>query len=69
MNPRVVCVGANLESEIALKNLIAHKANIVGLVTLPVGLSDGVSDYRDLHTMAEQAGIAVIDTVLCCLNS
>ncbi|MFI9653020.1 formyltransferase family protein [Guyparkeria halopsychrophila] len=61
--PKVVCVGSNLESEIALKNLIANNANVIGLVTLPRGSGEGVSDYRDLHRMAKQAGIAVLDTL------
>ncbi len=34
-SPRVVCVGANLESEIIPNGLIAIQANVVGLVTVP----------------------------------
>ncbi len=60
--PRIVCVGTNLESEIALKFLIKNNVNVVGLITLPAGVPQGVSDYRDLHHQAYDAGIAVIDT-------
>lgn len=62
MKPRIVCVGSNLESEIALKKLIDEGVNIVGLVTLPPGAASGVSDYRDLHSLAQQSDISVIDT-------
>jgi len=62
LSPKVVCVGANLESEIALNFLIDNNVNVVGLITLPVGAFRGVSDYRDLHQLAYDAGIAVIDT-------
>jgi methionyl-tRNA formyltransferase len=60
--PKVVCVGANLESEMVLKFLIDNNVNVVGLITLPAGASRGVSDYRDLHQLAHDAEIAVIDT-------
>lgn len=63
MTPKIVCVGSNLESEIALKKLIDEDVNIVGLVTLPPSSAKGVSDYRDLHSLAQQSGISVIDTI------
>jgi len=60
--PRVVCVGANLESEIVLKGLIAIQTNIAGLVTVPPHKSSAISDYVDLHELCRAAGIGVIDT-------
>lgn len=60
---RVVCLGSNLESRISLEHLIAQSVNVVGLITLPIGESGAVSDYVDLHPLAESAGIPVIDTV------
>ncbi|MCK0743675.1 methionyl-tRNA formyltransferase [Chromohalobacter nigrandesensis] len=62
MRPRIVCVGANLESEVSLKCLIRNGVNITGLVTLPTSFSETVSDYRDLHGLAYEAGIPVIET-------
>ncbi|WP_163575259.1 methionyl-tRNA formyltransferase [Halomonas faecis] len=62
MKPRVVCVGANLESEIVFNKLIERDVNVVGLVTLPTGAISEVSDYRDLHGCAEDAGIEVVET-------
>ena len=35
VSPIVVCVGANLESEIMLNGLIAIPAHVVGPVTVP----------------------------------
>lgn len=59
---RVVCVGANLESEIALQALLDADVSVVGLVTLPARSVSGVSDYRDLHSLCEGAGVSVVDT-------
>ncbi len=54
-SPRVVCVGANLESEIALRGLLAIGANIVGLVTVPPRESaSGISDYRSEPILPNQ---------------
>jgi methionyl-tRNA formyltransferase len=60
--PRVVCVGANLESEIILSGLIAIQANVVGLITVPRDKSSAISDYVDLHEVCRAAGIVAIDT-------
>lgn len=63
MSIKVVCLGANLESKIALERLVSNGAEIVGLVTLPSGNSSGVSDYFDLHDYAKSNEIFVIDTI------
>lgn len=61
--PRVVCVGANLESEIALRGLLEIGANVVGLVTVPVYQRVSViSDYVDLHPLCAANGIVTVDT-------
>ena len=60
--PRVVCVGANLESEVALQGLLAIGANIAGLVTVPPQALGGISDYVDLHALCLAHGVATIDT-------
>jgi len=60
-HPRIVCVGANLESEVALKYMLNNDINIVALVTLPSGKKN-ISDYVDLHEFCFQKNISVIDT-------
>ena len=62
IEPRIVCVGANLESEIAIKHLVKENVNVVGLITLPASSSSGVSDYIDLHEFCNANSIATIDT-------
>lgn len=63
MKPTVVCVGANLESEIALQGLINHQVNIVGLITRPPHSRAGISDYADLHGLCLENDISVIDSL------
>ena len=60
--PRIICVGANIESDVALRGLIKKKVNVVSLVTLPPEESDGVSDYVDLHPFCSTNNINTIDT-------
>ena len=60
-HPRIVCVGSNLESEVALKCMLINEINIITLVTLPSG-SKNISDYVDLHDLCFQNKIPVIDT-------
>ena len=60
--PRIVCVGSHLESEIALSELIDEGIPISGLVTLRRDAHEGVSDYVDLRPLCERSGIPVIDT-------
>jgi methionyl-tRNA formyltransferase len=60
--PRVVAVGANLESAVALQGLLAIGANVVGLVTVPPQAPGGISDYVDLHALCAAHGVAAIDT-------
>ena len=60
--PRIICVGANIESDVALRGLIKKKVNVVSLVTLPSEESDGVSDYVDLHPFCSTNNIKTIDT-------
>lgn len=59
---KIVCVGSNLESECALLGLLADNVPLTGLVTKPPNSGAGISDYRDLHDIAREAGIPVIDT-------
>lgn len=62
--PKIVCVGSNMESEVALRALLDAGAAVSGLVTLPVMEdSQRPSDFLDLHPIAEKAGITVIDTI------
>ena len=60
--PRVICVGANIESDVALRGLIKNRVNVVSLVTLPSKEFDGVSDYVDLHPLCHSNAIKAIDT-------
>lgn len=60
--PRIVCLGANIESQLVLQRLINVNADIVGVVTLPSRSHPTVSDYRDLHPLCDKADIPVIDT-------
>ncbi len=61
-DPRLICVGANLESQVILEGLIDIRANIIGLVTVPIEKSNNISDYVDLHPICSEANINVIDT-------
>lgn len=60
--PRLVVLGANLESEIGLTALLECGASIHGLLTLSPEASTGMSDYRDLRAIATRSGISVILT-------
>jgi methionyl-tRNA formyltransferase len=60
--PRIICVGANLETEIALKILLREGVPIAGLVTLPGDATDAVSDYVDLCDLCEGASIPIVYT-------
>jgi methionyl-tRNA formyltransferase len=61
--PRVVCVGANLESEVALRGLLETGAKVVGLVTVPPrDAARGISDYVDLHPLCAAHGVVTVDT-------
>jgi methionyl-tRNA formyltransferase len=59
--PRVVCVGANEESRIALEGLVEAGVDIVGLVTLPPDSPRAGSDHADLHPLCARHGIACLD--------
>jgi methionyl-tRNA formyltransferase len=61
--PRIVCVGANLESETVLNGLLDRGARIAGLVTLPRVGAEHVCDYRDLHDLCSAHDVAVVDAV------
>ncbi len=60
--PRIICVGSNLESQVALNELIKIGANIVGLITRPIGEAGNITDYVDLHQVCYENNIATIDT-------
>ena len=59
---RIVGIGSNLESQIALEGLIGHPVPVAALVTLPPHGSENVCDYVDLHAFCEQHAIEAIDT-------
>lgn len=59
--PRIVCVGANAESEEALRGLLRANASIVAVVTTPAS-GDQPCDYADLRTVCQPATIPVIET-------
>ncbi|TWT87098.1 Bifunctional polymyxin resistance protein ArnA [Pseudobythopirellula maris] len=61
--PRIIAIGSNLESEIALEGLLAAGANVVALVTRPPGDCGGLSDYVDLHPLCERHGVATIGAI------
>lgn len=62
-NPRIICVGSNIESQISLKALVDANVNIVALVTRPAGNAGSVSDYVDLHDFCQTFNIKIIDTL------
>lgn len=62
-NIRIVCVGANLESRVAIEGLWQVGAKIVALVTLPSNKQNEVCDYVDLSPWCEEQGIKVIETL------
>lgn len=60
--PRIVCIGSNKESEVALYGLLEQKVNVIGLVTLPSNHNQEVSDYVDLHDLCYANNLTVVDT-------
>ncbi len=60
--PRVVCIGSNQESRIALLGLIECGVDVVGLITQPLAPANPGSDYVDLHPIAEALGIHCVDS-------
>ncbi len=60
--PRIVCIGSNLESEIALKGFVESGLPIAALITRPPGNKGSVSDYVDLHKFCKENNIETIDT-------
>jgi methionyl-tRNA formyltransferase len=59
---RILCIGANLESRIALEGFVAHGVNVVGLVTLPEGSLQAGSDHADLRPLCRLHAIPCIET-------
>jgi len=59
--PRIICVGGNQESFVALQGLVEAKANVVAVVTLPAGQAKPACDYFDLHDPCQEWGIPTID--------
>lgn len=59
---RIVCVGANMESEGVLQALIERQIPIAGLVTSPGRPEVRGSDYRDLAGMASDHAIELVFT-------
>ncbi len=62
VNLRIVCVGANEESVVMLDGLCAHRAHVVGVVTVPVEAAGPISDHADVRPVARVLGAAVIET-------
>ena len=62
MNPKICCIGSNLESFECLSYLVDQGCKIQTLITLPSGQSKNVSDYYDLHDFCKTHGIHVVDT-------
>lgn len=60
---KIVCIGSNLESEIALKLLLQEGYEIEALITRPSQNAGHVSDYVDLHSLCNEYRIKTVDTV------
>lgn len=60
--PRIICVGANLESEVVLHHFINNNIPVVGLVTSPGRKESKGSDYRNLIPFAHANDLSVIIT-------
>ncbi|HYC60450.1 MAG TPA: formyltransferase family protein [Thermoanaerobaculia bacterium] len=54
---KVALIGSVSFSRHTLERLIAHKADIVGVLGLDESASEGVSDYSNLETTAKVAGV------------
>jgi len=61
-NPRVICIGANLESLRVLKEFYLHDLEVLSIVTLPEQKFQKGSDYQDLRPFAKSQNINVITT-------
>lgn len=60
---KIICIGSNIESQIALEYLVDASCDILALITRPSGKVGAVSDYTDLHPFCKQHNITTIDTV------
>lgn len=60
---KVMCIGANIESEIVLRELIRNEVKITALITRPPTIQKVISDYVDLHPLCIENDIPVIDTM------
>lgn len=56
--PGVLCIGSNIESEMALSSLVDAGVNVVGLVSGLMQAERRGSDYRDLEYLASNHGFA-----------
>ena len=61
--PSIVCIGTNLESQVALEGLLKNNARVEAVVTRPAGNDRGVCDYVDLHPLCDAYGVKTLDTV------
>ena len=61
-HPRIICIGANLESLIVLKVFVKQGITLCGLVTLPETQETKGSDYRNLAPFAKSNNIPLIIT-------
>jgi methionyl-tRNA formyltransferase len=62
-SPRLICIGSNLESQIALQDLVAADVPVQALITRPASSPGGASDYVDLHDFCAGHNIACVDTI------
>jgi methionyl-tRNA formyltransferase len=60
---RVLCVGANLESQTTLQGLVAHGVQVAALVTRPSDNPGRGCDFVDMHDYCASHNIPVIDTI------
>lgn len=60
--PRIVCLGSNIESSIALEALVNHGVNVVGVISADPANTAHISDYCDIAASASAFGIANIVT-------
>lgn len=61
-DPKIVCLGANIESLAVLEALVSVRANIVGIITSHKKLESRGSDYRDLMPFSRVNSINLLRT-------
>lgn len=59
---RIICLGMNQESAVAINALILHGAMVVAIIGLPPQQAQGVSDFVDMSALAAKHDIPYIAT-------